>query len=93
MRKFKRGDLVEITKSYRGNEGYRFIVSDYGRDLVLRETGRKPAYRTDIVSTCNYTGYLWSAESDLKLVKPDESSDMSFEELMLDLKQPQEEEL
>ena len=90
MFKFKKGDLVEILKSKRGNVGYRFLISDY-KVGILEGTPDVRIYKSDIETPLSVSGYLWTAEHNLKLIKPDTPSDISFEELMLDLKQPQAE--
>lgn len=86
MFKFKKGDLVEIINSEKGNTGCRFLVGDF-KEGFLRDFSycrHYNSYIRDHEGDC-----LWTAEHNLRLVKPDTPSDISFEELMLDLKQPQ----
>jgi hypothetical protein len=83
--KFKKGDLVEITKSFKGNVGHRFTINNY-KTGVLDNINNLPCncYETDISTNGGVTKFTWSAETGIKLVNPDidEISDSTFSEIM-----------
>jgi len=88
--KFKRGQLVEITKSYAGNEGKRFVITDSEYGITVKSEGKHVnIYKNDLPSTKEGSTGYYVAEAHIKLVNPDndEESEFTFEELMLDLKQ------
>lgn len=84
MAKFKRGQLVEVTKSSKGNKGHRFVVTVAEVDNGIDGT----SYRTDMYSAISKGKCLWAAEGHLKLVNPDgdDKSEFTFDELMSDLR-------
>ena len=88
--KFKKGQLVEIVKSAKGkNVGARFEITDRS-DKIFSTGGNlvkgSPSYKTNIL---NGDKVSWAPEEWLRAVNPDndESSEFTFEDLMLGLKQ------
>lgn len=89
--KFKKGDLVEVTKSVYGYKGYRFFISE--KKVQLLKSGYfGNTYKSNIEDETSATGYRWSAEEKLKLVNPDGDSlsEDTFEELLLSLNNTKE---
>ncbi len=88
--KFKPGDLVEVMKSIRGNQGHRFTIGKYTiGELKSRNYLPCPCYETDILSDGGVTKFTWAAEPDIKLINPDidEISDSTFSEMMDEITQ------
>jgi len=87
--KFKEGDLVEVTKSTRGNEGHRFVIDRYKVTNLLRDNDSVymsdcNSYETDLSSNGGVTEFTWAPECHLRLVNPDidNISESTFSEIM-----------
>jgi len=90
MQKFKRGQLVEITRSRKGlSVGHRFIVTDaIDAEWEDKEHKGVMGYKTDLRNEKGSGKFSYSPENWIKLVNPDNDdvSEFTFEELMDNVK-------
>jgi len=90
MQKFKRGQLVEITRSSKGlSVGHRFIVTDaINAEWKDKEHKGVIGYKTDLPTKGGDYKFSYSPENWIKLVNPDNDdvSEFTFEELMDNVK-------
>lgn len=92
MHEFKKGDLVEITLKDTWANGMRFLINESlianytANPLVSEVIKKKLIYKSPFRSKISPEKFCHYQSSDLKLINPDSGSNISFTELMNNIK-------